>query len=145
MHIFNNVSHRSGDLKEQASFLRDYLAPDHRGGSLWKSVVDLVEAMEYARRELLAIPYAAQDARGYRPNVGSTWLRYVTFTFAPVVPVELEQFLRDAVNRDALIAAFLQSPERWRQQPRSSCRSQGRTGICYPVHRPHGCSRSEPS
>jgi hypothetical protein len=113
VHVFNNISYRSGDLKEQAPFLRDYLAPDHRGGSLWKSYVDLIEAMEYARRELLGIPYAAQEARRYKPNVGSTWLRYVTFAFAPVVPFELEQFLVDAVNRDALIAEFLETPEIW--------------------------------
>lgn len=113
IHIFNNVSLRSDDLKEQAAFLRDYVAPDQQAGSLWKSYVDLIEAMEYGRRELQRIPYAAQDTRGYKENLGSTWLRYVTFSFAPIVPVELERFLSDAVNRDAVISQFLEAPEEW--------------------------------
>lgn len=113
LHIFNNVSLRSDDLKEQAPFLGGHVAPDQRSGSLWKSYVDLIAAMEYSRRELQRIPYAAQAARGYKENLGSTWLRYVTLSFVPVIPVELEHFLADAVNRDSVIAQFLDTPETW--------------------------------
>lgn len=111
VHVFNNVSYRSDDLKEQAAYLSNHVAPDQRAGSLWKSYVDLVEAMEYARRELHGIPYSAMESRGYKEHLGSTWLRYITFFFAPVIPIELETFLVDAVNRDAVIAEFLEAPD----------------------------------
>jgi hypothetical protein len=67
--------------------------------------------MEYARREIDRIPYAGQAERNYRANRGTTWLRYVTISFAPAVPRELEDFLEDAINRDEIVAQYLESPE----------------------------------
>jgi hypothetical protein len=69
--------------------------------------------MEYARREITATPYAGGDSRPYRPGRSTTWLRYVSFRFEPVLPADLDQFLHDAVNRDAVVAAFLDQPGQW--------------------------------
>jgi hypothetical protein len=113
VHIFNDVSARRDDIKEHGRYLAQFLPPDHRPGSLWKSYVDLITAMEYARREIERIPYAGGAERKYRANRGTTWLRYVTVAFAPTVPEELEGFLEDAVNRDEVIARYLEYPERW--------------------------------
>jgi superfamily II DNA or RNA helicase len=111
--VFNDVSVRADDIKEHGLYLARHLNIDSRAGSLWKSYVDLVTSMEYARRETTSTPYAGNDSRPYRQGRSTTWLRYVSFRFEPVLPAELDQFLRDAFNRDALIAEFLQQPERW--------------------------------
>jgi superfamily II DNA or RNA helicase len=114
VHIFNDVSARSDDIKHVPGYLAPFIAPDHRLGSLWKSYVDLITAVEYARREINRIQFAGDGARGYRESRGTTWLKYVTLTFEPVVPVALQEFLADATNKDILIASYLQDPARWR-------------------------------
>jgi superfamily II DNA or RNA helicase len=111
--VFNDVSARTEDIKEHGLYLARRLSTDGRAGSLWKSYVDLVAAMEYARREITETPYAGGDSRPYRPGRSTTWLRYVSFQFEPIIPAELDQFLNDAVNRDAVVAAFLEQPEGW--------------------------------
>jgi superfamily II DNA or RNA helicase len=111
--VFNDVSARIDDIKEHGLYLARHLSTDSRAGSLWKSYVDLVTAMEYARREITSTPYAGDNSRPYRQGRSTTWLRYISFRFEPVLPAELDQFLRDAFNRDAVIAEFLQQPGRW--------------------------------
>lgn len=111
--IFNDVSYRTEDLKEHASYLAHHLAPEPRAGSLWKSYVDLITAMEYARRELAGAPYAGKNSRPYQRGRSTTWLRYVSFHFRPSVPPALGEFLSDAVNRDPLLAQFIDRPAAW--------------------------------
>lgn len=113
VHVFNNLSYRTDDLKEQAKYVDEFVARDHRAGSLWKSYIDLVAAIEYARRELTHTTYAGHERRNYRDNLGSTWLRYVSFAFSPAVPAELDLFLTDATNRDEVIADYLQRRDSW--------------------------------
>jgi hypothetical protein len=113
LHVFNDVSSRSNDIKEHGAYLAHFISPDRRTGSAWKSYVDLITAMEYARREIERVPYAGQERRHYRLNRGTTWLRYVTLTFAPAVPRELDQFLGDAINREQVIAHYLGDRDRW--------------------------------
>jgi superfamily II DNA or RNA helicase len=111
--IFNDVSVRTEDIKEHGLYLARRLSTNGRAGSLWKSYVDLVTAMEYARREITGTPYAGDESRPYREGRSTTWLRYVSFRFEPVLPPELDEFLGDVVNRDAVVAAFLEQPEGW--------------------------------
>jgi type III restriction/modification enzyme restriction subunit len=113
VHIFNDVSARSEEIKHVEGYLAPWIAPDHRPGSLWKSYVDLITAMEYARREINQVPYAGAAERDYHKNRGTTWLRYVTLEFEPAVPEALRAFLGDAVNKDEVIASYLQDPDRW--------------------------------
>lgn len=113
VHVFNDVSARSEDIKNVDGYLAPFIAPDHRLASLWKSYVDLITAIEYARREIHRIPYAGQDERNYRASRGTTWLRYVTFVFEPAVPEQLQRFLADAINKDELIAQYLDKPGDW--------------------------------
>ena len=111
--IFNDVSARTEDIKDEQLYLPRYIAPDSRAGSLWKSYVDLIAAMEYARRELQGSEYADQDSRGYQRNLSTTWLRYITLKFAPVVPTELQAFLDDVVNAGELTATYIAEPHAW--------------------------------
>ncbi len=111
--IFNDVSLRTDDIKEHAAFLAHHLSPDTRAGSLWKSYVDLITAMEYARREIIGTPYAADTSRPYRRGRSTTWLRYVSLRFRPVVPAQLSDFLADAVNREQILTQYIDRPARW--------------------------------
>jgi len=111
--IFNDVSARTEDIKHVEGYLAPFIAPDHRPGSLWRSYVDLVTAMEYARREIDRVPYAGAEERDYHRNRGTTWLKYVTLQFDPAVPEALHAFLVDAVNKEGLIASYLEDPTAW--------------------------------
>jgi superfamily II DNA or RNA helicase len=113
VHIFNDVSARTEDIKHVEGYLAPFIGPEHRPGSLWKSYVDLVTAMEYARREIDRIPYAGAEERDYHRNRGTTWLKYVTLQFDPAVPEALQAFLADAVNKGGLIASYLHDPAAW--------------------------------
>lgn len=113
VHVFNDVSARTEDIKHVEGYLAPWIAPDHRPGSLRKSYVDLITAMEYARREINQVPYADAAGRDYHKNRGTTWLKYVTLDFEPAVPEALQAFLADAVNKDEVIASYAQEPGRW--------------------------------
>jgi hypothetical protein len=57
---------------------------------MWKSYVDLVTAMEYARRETTVIAYARADGRPYRQGLEYHLARCVSFRFEPVIPAQLD-------------------------------------------------------
>jgi superfamily II DNA or RNA helicase len=111
--IFNDISIRTEDVKEHTKYLQNHLPPSAQKGSLWKSYVDLVPAMEFARREINGVPYADEANRGYHKGLHTTWLRYVTLTFAPAVPQALDDFVRDAVNREAVLHQYLEAGVDW--------------------------------
>jgi hypothetical protein len=111
--IFNEISAQTDDLKEYELFLRDWIRREVTNGSTWKSYVDLIQAMEYARREIFAIEYAGADQRPYSKPVGTTWLRYVTLTYSPSIPAELAAFVADAVNRTEIFTLFESQRTQW--------------------------------
>jgi hypothetical protein len=111
--IFNDVSVRSQDIKEHAMYLQRHLTPSPQKGSLWKSYVDLISAMEFARREINGVPYADEASRGYRRGLHTTWLRYITLTFVPAVPPVLDDFVKDAINREAVLHQYLERGVDW--------------------------------
>lgn len=111
--VVNDVSARMDDIKDHHLYLPRYIAPDSRAGSLWKSYVDLIAAMEYARREINGTEYADQSSRPYRRNLSTTWLKYVTLKFDPAVPATLQQFLADAINADEVRANYVGTPHAW--------------------------------
>jgi len=111
--IFNSISSRDEDVREHDAFLANYLTPDPTRGSAWKAYVDLIESMEYARRELHDVSYAGSANRNHRPGLSSTWLRYATFKFKPAISAELEAFLEDAVNRKAVLSAYEADRSHW--------------------------------
>jgi superfamily II DNA or RNA helicase len=111
--IFNDVSARNEDIRDQHAYLAYRLAPDLPPGMLWRSYGELIPAMEYARREIQGVEYHGQHNREFRPGHATTWLRYVTFHFRPSVPPILETFLADAFNREELFAAYVAQPDLW--------------------------------
>jgi hypothetical protein len=106
LQIFNEISLQTEDLKNAESFLMQWIPRDARPGTVWKSYVDLIQSMEYARREVQSLEYAGAISRPYRAAVGTTWIRYITFTYAPAVSKDLEDFLSDVVNRTTLLSEY---------------------------------------
>ncbi|MGW6445169.1 DEAD/DEAH box helicase [Lentzea sp. NPDC055074] len=113
LRIFNDVSSRVEDIKEELLYLPKYIQPDSRAGSLWKSYVDLIAAMEYARREIQGSDYADRSSRGYELNLSTTWLQYVTIKYRPTLPDSLQEFLRDVVNANEIAASYVATPYAW--------------------------------
>jgi hypothetical protein len=113
LNVFNDVSLRQEDIKEPQQFLQTHLSPDPAAGSVWKSYMDLLNAAEYARREITGQAYPGSESRPYRSGSNTSWLRYVTLRYRPAVPAGLEAFLQDAVNRDAVLASYTASPSAW--------------------------------
>lgn len=111
--IFNELSARKDDVKDPAGFLRRWLSPDSGAGSLWKSYVDLIAACSFARREVNGVPYAGDSRRAHQRGRSTTWLRYVTIAFKSELPADLDGFLADAINRQALVEQYLDGPSDW--------------------------------
>lgn len=111
--VFNTVSDRDDIIKEETSFLRRHLPPEHHTGSVFKVYRDLVFAMEYARMELRGDDYVNRGGRPYQPGHATTWLRYITFEFDPAIPSDLDAFLADAANRDLVLTDYLAKPDQW--------------------------------
>jgi superfamily II DNA or RNA helicase len=111
--VFNEFSDRGASVNSHQDFLRRYLTPDPRGGSEWKSYIDMLAAMEFAQKELDRAPYFGAENRPYVVSQGTSWLKYVTFEFAPALPTDLEDFLRDCVNADTIAQLYLEAPEMW--------------------------------
>jgi len=111
--LFNDVSERDEDVKEPGTLIDKYVATWTRRPPVRKAYVDLVQGMEYARRELRGEGHAEDWKRHYKPQLGSSWLRYVTLEYAPEIPQPLANFLSDAVNVDLVSAEYLSGRDRF--------------------------------
>ncbi|WP_159602925.1 DEAD/DEAH box helicase [Agromyces humi] len=113
LNVFNDVSLRQEDIKEPQQFLRAHMIPDAAPGSTWKSYMDLINAAEYARKEIKDREYPGGESRPYNAGTHTTWLRYVTLHYRPRVPLDLDSFLVDAVNRNDILSAYIATPTAW--------------------------------
>jgi superfamily II DNA or RNA helicase len=111
--VFNDFADRVADVKSHREFLANYLTPDAVRGSEWWSYMDMLSAMDYARKEIDNAPYDSEANRNYASFLGTSWLRYVTLEYRPSIPPALAAFLGDAINRDEIAALYLAEPERW--------------------------------
>lgn len=114
VHAFNELSSRTEDLRDQEAWLSQRLGRTTSSQRLRTSYANLVPATEHARREIAGTPYYGSQSRGYRPGRNTTWLKYVTFTFAPAVPPALEELFVDSYNRDPVLAQYVAEPKKWR-------------------------------
>ena len=113
LRAFNDFSSFGAEVNDYKDFLANYLQPDPAQGSLWKRYVDMLHAMSYARWEISGETYDGASSRPFIPAVGTTWLRYLTFRYRPVVPPDLAWFFADACNRDELTAQYTRDPAGW--------------------------------
>jgi hypothetical protein len=111
--IFNEFGERETPPKDLDVFLRDYVQQELSPGSEWQNYMNMLLAMQYARREIEGQDYHGRASRPYVPNRGTTWLTYVTFTYHPTVPNDLREFLRPCVNAHSVLADYSRDPGRW--------------------------------
>jgi len=115
--IFNAFCAIGADLSDPTDFLaRECPAhgfvQDFTPGSLWMQFSGLLTAAFFAKREVYGpVPVQASKTRPYRRAGPTTWLKYVTFHYRPIVPPALAAFLEDCHNRTEVEAAYLLAPE----------------------------------
>lgn len=109
--VFNEYCRQGADLPATSDFLRHAARPfgvaeDLTGASRWKLYHDMLAAMRFAKEEVYGggsqTPFGT--SRPHSSGGPTTWLRYVTFHYRPVLPPELDAFLVDCFNRSAVAA-----------------------------------------
>lgn len=117
--VFNAFCDMGANLPDPTDFLAKIgpevgLARDLAPGSLWRTLAELLTTAYFARQELYgSTTYGIQGNRPPRHHGPTSWFRYATLTFEPMVPAALTAFLADCHNRLALEAAYLTDPERY--------------------------------
>jgi len=115
--VFNVFSGMSASLSDPSDFLRNRgarygIVQDFADGSEWRGFMDMLTAMYFARLELYedgaTLPNGT--SRPFALHGATTWLKYVTFHYRPVVPPALAKFLEDCYNREIIIAAYQKEP-----------------------------------
>lgn len=109
--IYNDFCALGADVSDPIPFLRRYigrdgLVPSNALASDWRTYIDLLTSMYLARGEVYGgmAPTAINVARPYQRNRATTWLKYVTFDYHPIVAPELNRFLEDCFNREPILA-----------------------------------------
>jgi hypothetical protein len=111
LRVFNVYSERHEEINDTRAFLEQFLSFEAEGGTRWKRYVDMLAAMRAAGAERRGGGFADSSGRPKNTEKGTTWLTYITFEYQPDLPVALESFLADAINRDAIATDFLADPQ----------------------------------
>ncbi len=111
--IFNEFCDRVAVTTDLPGFLNTYVQQDLTAGSEWRSFINMLLAMQYAYWEIEEQDYEGHASRPYIAKRGTSWLTYVTFTYHPVVPTDVREFLRPCVNADVVLAQYVDEPARW--------------------------------
>ncbi|MDX6608856.1 MAG: hypothetical protein QOF85_781 [Solirubrobacterales bacterium] len=111
--VFNGYSERYTEINDKKAFLEQYISVDHQPGSRWRRYMDMLAAMEAAGTERRGETFALASSRPNNTETGTTWLTYITFVYEPALPIDLEAFLADAVNRKEVADMFLDDPTAW--------------------------------
>lgn len=114
--IFNEYCRLGASFSSPREFLlhhgRTYgLQEEQAPYSRWRLYHDMLAAMYHAQGEVYGdgSKSALGQHRPYRPDRATTWLKYVTFHYRPGLPAELEAFLADCFNREAVAADWLEA------------------------------------
>src|SRR5262249_25983639 len=98
--IFNTFCALGADLSDPSDFLRKTAArygifPEFSEGSEWRAYADMLTAMYFAHSEVYENGSKTPEGAG-RPFLAhgpSSWLKYATFHYRPVVAPDLIAFL----------------------------------------------------
>jgi superfamily II DNA or RNA helicase len=117
--LFNTFCGLGAHASDPRDFLRKYgpqfgITSDLSEGSEWRQYLDMLTAMYFAGREIYggAESIAYGSIRNHRSHGPTTWLKYVTFRYNPVVSSELLSFLQDCYNREAILGLYQADPDR---------------------------------
>lgn len=110
--LFNSFCALGAALSDPSDFLtrdgaRLGIQKELTPGSLWAELMEVLTASYFAREEIHGSNPMAKVFRPSKRHGPTTWLRYITFNFRPLLPQELKDFLADCYNRPDLIAAYL--------------------------------------
>ncbi len=110
--VFNSFSERGATLSDPSDFLtregaRFGVSKDLTPGSAWAELMQVLTASYFAREEIYGSNKMAKESRPSKRHGPTTWLRYVTFHFRPLLPEALQNFLADCYNRQELVASYL--------------------------------------
>jgi superfamily II DNA or RNA helicase len=114
--VFNAFCALGADLSDPTDFLARESAAhgfvkDFTPGSLWMQFAGLLTASYFAKREVFGpVPMEQIGVRPYRRAGPTSWLKYVTLHYRPVVPTALRAFLEDCHNRLEIETAYLAAP-----------------------------------
>jgi superfamily II DNA or RNA helicase len=111
--VYNEYSDLGEEIDKRKDFLRKYISPDSRRGSRWKGYLDMLEAMDAARKEIKHDRSGVGSRRNYQPQTGTSWLKYYTFEYRPDLPEDLKDFLGDAINQGEVTQRYLKDQDRW--------------------------------
>jgi superfamily II DNA or RNA helicase len=111
--VFNDFCARETHVQDIEGFLAQYLDRSLAAPGQWRRFLNMLNAMQYARRELDETPYHDADKRPYRAEKGTTWLNYVSFRPVGDLSPELDAFLEECRHREEVQAAYLASPHSW--------------------------------
>lgn len=111
--LFNVFSGMGAGLSDPTDFLRNRgahfgLSQNLTEGSEWRLYMDMLIAMYFAHLEVYedgsATPHGM--SRPFVAHGATTWLKYVTLHYRPVVPELLAAFVADCHNKEAILAAY---------------------------------------
>jgi superfamily II DNA or RNA helicase len=113
--VFNTFSERGATLSDPSELLtregaRFDVAKDVTPGSLWAELMEVLTASYFAREEIYGSNPMAKASRPSKRHGPTTWLRYITFHFRPVLPPGIADFLADCYNRQDVVASYLDDP-----------------------------------
>lgn len=115
--IFNDFSGRGTDAADPIEFLRYYgkqfsFAPAYDMTAPWRRYSDILTAIHNAAQELTGAGAQSADgiSRPYTENGATTWLRYVTFRYDPVIAPDFAQFLADCYNATTIVGTYTKEP-----------------------------------
>lgn len=111
--VFNSYSECHEEVNDTKAFLQQYIPYEAGPTGNWKRYVDMLAAMRAAAAERSGGDFADASSRSRDVDTGSTWLTYITFSCEPELPPEVEAFLSDAVNRDAVARHLLMADKNW--------------------------------
>lgn len=116
--LFNKFCALGSDLSDPSDFLRSSGAKygitlDLSMNSPWREYMEILTAMYFAKREIIggAKGDSGSDSRPFVLHGATTWLKYVTFSYRPDIPPELDQFLEGCINRDDVLVSFQAAPD----------------------------------
>jgi hypothetical protein len=115
--LFNRFAALHADLSDPVDFLEHHgrhygIRKSYSEATDWRLYSDMLTAMYFAQKEIYEPGAAAkQGSRPFKQHGATTWLKYFTFHYRPIVPERLSMFLQDCYNREAIIATYLANPQ----------------------------------
>jgi superfamily II DNA or RNA helicase len=127
---FNDFAERDGnDAITDISFYLSRILSSTTDEWTRGSYHSLFNAINLAKDEIAGIRSPVSRHRMYQDGHHTSWLRYITLRYRPVIPTNLTEFLQDAFNLNDVSALFTECPEEWKMAIRIEYPVSGSLGV----------------